>query len=661
MAFSTPRIWTASPRNFAFLLSILLIWQLVFWSIVHMAERLARPPSMDRRTQVHYQFVDTQSASPAPGSIAEAKAQGPVFVAARSQTQALYNVLERSQAARVRFLLPFELSDRNGPIALYLSVRNSIDRISVNGHVAQTVSDIARLRGLVTAEPAHITLPAEHLRAGTNLVAVETPNVGAQWLSEFAIGPAEDLLQSFRWKRFLQSEIALAGVAIIAFTILLCLVVRWPPEDHRRIGTLVALLGVCGLSTVLLSFTPPFGLTPVHVAFLFALFSVFIALSVLAYVMVDWAIIAVRKLGYVAAVATALIACAYWFAIHLGPLGDWIRYTIYVSFWIVIASVAIALIALAAAVVRDQGGRWFERSVLAFSISAMALDRLTTLMELHSPWDPELSITLGWSNIVGALLGLSVVVALAREAGEARRVVVSANEVLRNKLSEREAELKESYAREAEIEKRAVLLAERQRLTRDMHDGIGGQLVSLQMRLRNQALEPVAIEYAVSDCLNDLRLIVDALDDAELDLSDALLHFERRVREQLTASGIDFEAKEIQGESQSASAPVLGPKPTLHVIRILQEAITNAVRHANATKILLTTQFTPMLEITLQDDGIGLDPANEGSIAGHGLLNMQCRAQALGGQLRLSAADPDFAAPRVGCKLQLCLARAPGL
>ncbi len=635
-------------KAFVSCLAIIALWQLLFWLVVHGAERAARPRTMDTRTSVHYQFID-----------ADSKSVSPILTAPRAL--AMFNVLEKSTAARIRFDVPFEINESTAPEALYLSIRNSIDRVSVNHQLAQSVAEVPRLQGLVTAEPAFIEIPRDHLVPGRNVISIETPNVGAQWLSEFAIGPAQPLLEAFLWKRFLQTDIALAGVAIIAFTLLLLGVVRWPENDRPRVWSLRALLGTCGASTLLLTFTPPFGLNSVHVTFLFALFSVFIAMAIVSYIAIDSQFrLRIRYIAGASAVAIALVSFAYFIATTRGPLGEWARYTIYASFWIVILSALIAIVALARTLLRERGARWFERSMIAFSIAAFALDRLSTLWKLHSPFDSSLLITLGWSNIVGAILGLSVVVALAREASEARRVVVSANEVLKSKLAEREAELSESYARESEVQKRAVLLTERQRLLRDMHDGIGGQLVSLQMRLRNQTLATRDIENAVNDSLNDLRLIVDALDDAELDIFDALLHFERRVRDQLKSSGIAFEAEEAIAENVDRTQIKLGPKSTLQLLRILQEGISNAVRHAQPTKILLRTELTPShLQCTLQDDGVGvanLDPASNGA-GGKGLMSMQARAAAIGATLHMGAADPEFVSGRLGFRVSVRLNR----
>jgi len=74
-----------------------------------------------------------------------------------------------------------------------------------------------------------------------------------------------------------------------------------------------------------------------------------------------------------------------------------------------------------------------------------------------------------------------------------------------------------------EIEQKAVL-QERQRFTRDMHDGIGGQLLSLLMRVRTGRVGMDGIETEIQSGINDLRLVVDSLDHVGDDLSDALKH-----------------------------------------------------------------------------------------------------------------------------------------
>lgn len=605
-------------------LGVLLAWQAVFWPVVHMAERSARPAMIDARDSVSYQFIG------ADGEVVG----GAAHLAALRHAPVGYLVAEQSEAPRVRFLIPFDVKDRTEPLALFLAVRNSIDEIRLNGQVVQSLSALPKLKGLVTSEPGFVQLPPERVLAGANMLAVDTPNFGSQWLSEFAIGPSEILAENYRWKILLQTDMALIGLAILAFTILLCLVVRWPAEDRPRIMALVALLATCGFSTYLLTFSPPVPLSLEVTIFLYVLSNLFIALAVLTHVLLDqrrpvsW--LRWSWVGWVAAVGVCIVAIAG--AILIGPSNAWFREMINGSFWVVIAAGSAAIVLLARGLVRDRGARWFERSILAFCISAFVIDRLGTIFPLSSPFDPGLQLTLGWSPIVGGLLGLSMVVALAREATEARRTVLSANDILRAELDKREAELRISLAREQDIQKRAVLLEERQRIVRDMHDGIGGQLLGLAVQVKARQLDSEGLETALQTSIADMRLIVDSLDSAEEGIADALRGFEHRVRAQANAIKAQFQSR----IGLDADDAVLGPRATLQVLRILQEGVANAIRHARPDRISLEAGLNAAgrVEIVLKDNGPGIP---SGASEGRGLANMRTRAASIGAQLELTS------------------------
>ena len=83
--------------------------------------------------------------------------------------------------------------------------------------------------------------------------------------------------------------------------------------------------------------------------------------------------------------------------------------------------------------------------------------------------------------------------------------------------------------------------------------------------------------------------------------------------------------------------PDRGPADTLQILRILQEALTNVIKHAGATSVAIEAQMIdPQLaRFRVADNGAGFDPAS--ATASRGLGNMQQRAQRLGAQLQLTS------------------------
>ncbi len=178
---------------------------------------------------------------------------------------------------------------------------------------------------------------------------------------------------------------------------------------------------------------------------------------------------------------------------------------------------------------------------------------------------------------------------------------------------------------------------ERTRLARELHDETGQALTSILLGLKmleqavetDQSREGVAAvrELVVSTLKNVRRLAVElrpaALDD--FGLAPALERLVQTVRQD-TSVVVDFEVG-IGDERLSADV-----ETTMY--RIVQEALTNISRHADATRIsILLTRKDRAAVVVVEDDGGGFDPGSE--TAGLGLAGMHERVALLGGQLRV--------------------------
>jgi signal transduction histidine kinase len=102
----------------------------------------------------------------------------------------------------------------------------------------------------------------------------------------------------------------------------------------------------------------------------------------------------------------------------------------------------------------------------------------------------------------------------------------------------------------------------------------------------------------------------------------------------------------------------LGPDLSVACFRIVQESITNILRHAKATKIhVALRQADQHLDLCIKDDGIGLSPRETSATsAGRstlGLLGMQERAQALGGRITIQSLPDQGTEVRVRIPLRL--------
>ncbi|MCB2065575.1 MAG: hypothetical protein KDE15_02920 [Erythrobacter sp.] len=606
-------------------LALLVLSQLVFWTMVTVAERQARPADLSSRPYVVFDVLG-EDGMPVPGG------EG---LRATYEGTSGYRTEAIAQGDTDQFSILFQVSDPQQQLALFMAIRENLKEVKVNGITVQPDVPLQELQGAVTSEPAYFLLPANVLQQGTNLLTISKSHSGmVSALPEFTVGPAAELAEAYRWKSRYLVDIPLAGVAILAFTIALCLAVNWPAEDRARMGWLIGFLVSCMLFTGVMSFLPQPESLSVTGGLVIA-FQLAIAISLAMFVAWDVGLAARWRdwlLRGITAVAVGLVA-----TFITGLLNaDWFEMlfteTVYGSLKLVALACIPAIISLCWACAANKGERLLERMILVICLTTFAVDRLSSSWDIYSPFDRTLPISLYWSPIVGALLGLGMILSIARQASEARQVVVRSNEILAARLTEQDAELARSYESQKHMRERQVMLEERQRIVRDMHDGIGGQLLGLMMQLRGGDVDSKQVEEGLQASMADLRLIVDSMDSAEDGIAETLRSFEHRVRPQVEAAGLHFAVH--HGLPDGLPGP--GARPTLQVLRVLQEAVTNALRHAGARTISLDSRRVGdgNLLIAIMDDGSGLPATIAG---GRGLASMRSRAAAVGGILEIAS------------------------
>jgi signal transduction histidine kinase len=143
-------------------------------------------------------------------------------------------------------------------------------------------------------------------------------------------------------------------------------------------------------------------------------------------------------------------------------------------------------------------------------------------------------------------------------------------------LREAEEKLKLSFAREEERARAAALSRERTRLMRDLHDGLGGQLVSI-VALSERGEAGSGVGDAARAALTDLRLVIDSMDDIGGDLMLALGSWRDRATAQLRPHGIALDWRVVSPQGLPVH-PELRPWHVIQIVRILDEAMTELRR-----------------------------------------------------------------------------------
>ena len=219
--------------------------------------------------------------------------------------------------------------------------------------------------------------------------------------------------------------------------------------------------------------------------------------------------------------------------------------------------------------------------------------------------------------------GTTLALRFVRALREARALT----ELLEVRVREREEELSRQFERSRELERRDILGRERQRLMREMHDGLGGQLMSSLALAEAGGDADQEVVTALRDSLEELRLVILSLDPGLTEVAPLLAALRARLEPTLQRRGIRFRWRVVEAPTPRR----FGPEQLLHVLRIVQEAITNAVRHAAPQTIeVATTVEDGVLLITVRDDGHGFPASLR---RGRGLGNMERRAQDLGAPL----------------------------
>jgi len=211
---------------------------------------------------------------------------------------------------------------------------------------------------------------------------------------------------------------------------------------------------------------------------------------------------------------------------------------------------------------------------------------------------------------------------------------------IHNTMTERHVakDLAEELARHQQqlvkVERENALLLERQRLMYDMHDGLGATLLSALAAIEQHQPPQPAIVEALRGCVEDLRLVIDSLEPMEHNLVTLLATIRYRLGQRLDAAGLTLEW-DIQDLPELSW---LEPPDALHVLRLVQEALVNVLKHANASWVRVATRdLGDQVEIHVQDNGCGFD--RDSITPGRGLRSQTRRAERLGGELVIDSAE----------------------
>ncbi|WP_242384295.1 GAF domain-containing sensor histidine kinase [Thermobispora bispora] len=254
----------------------------------------------------------------------------------------------------------------------------------------------------------------------------------------------------------------------------------------------------------------------------------------------------------------------------------------------------------------------------------------------------------GWPRghpILKDFLGVPI-----RNGGEVLGIVFLSNKRTPGGFTEADEELLTLFAAHAAIaitnarlyerSRELTVIEERTRMARELHDAVTQKLFSLRLTARaaatlartdpaRAAQEIEQVERLAGEALAELRAVIVELRPAELDRHGLVETLRKQVALLDRVHPVSF-AFHFDGDPPHG----LPPAVEVAVLRVAQEALHNAVRHANATRIeVRLSHRRPVLTLQVCDDGRGFDP---GRVPGLGLASIRDRAEAVGGTLTVT-------------------------
>ena len=287
-----------------------------------------------------------------------------------------------------------------------------------------------------------------------------------------------------------------------------------------------------------------------------------------------------------------------------------------------------------------------QRTMATFrELSTVTRDYEEALLDRSlAAWDRELLIA-GRLNLATMLVGL-VLAALAflamirgvRQGVDAAAALARQHDELKAQADSQAAELTELYRQLQNVQEE-----ERARLSRGLHDELGGVLLAARMDVTwmqrhtpggaseiSQRLERV--RQALDQGIDLKRRVVEELRPTLLDTMGLLAALRWQIEE--TCKRANLSCIEHFPEEE----PQLTRQGAITLFRIVQEALTNVVKHAAASEVEIAFGLADsMVVMTVRDDGIGASDAALTRPRSHGIAGMRHRIRSLGGQLAISS------------------------
>ena len=570
------------------------------------------------------------------------EAQVWVTIQGQTTTQAVslpyhWDRRHRGQAGEATFELPFELAEVPVvPFGLYMPRLGNAYEIWLNGTLLQHNGDMQNDNGPDFAKAPRYIIISPGLLHQNNLFRVHIrADVGRRaGLAPLVLGPNAQVyplyLNDYRWRStgslvVVIVSLLLGLVALALWTTQVDVTVPGRPRRDRLylLAGLAELFWAFRVSDVIIE-SPPiawpwWGLLSLLASMLWAgsiiLFCVEVA---------DWgrqpAVVWLRRwlvLLLVASVAAGTVSLVYGYPVAMTLLyaAAVLTALIFVYFFIRKATrshapVSHKLVAVAALLNAAVG----LRDLYAFRVSQAYGEN--TLLRYSS-------------MLFGLALAYIVIMRFRAVSSQARDLTAN----LAARVAQKEQELEQSYQRVEQLAREQERTAERTRILRDMHDGVGAHLSTAIRQLESGRASHAEVLQTLRDSLDQLKLSIDAMNLPAGDITALLANLRYRLEPRFKASDI-----ELQWD-----VDLLPPRSGLDdkAMRQLQfmvlEALSNVLQHARASvlRIELHTSAQGAAQLRVIDNGCGFETER---VKRRGLSSLRERAASIGAKLLITSA-----------------------
>lgn len=482
------------------------------------------------------------------------------------------------------------------PLALYIPHMALIGEVQLNGSLLTPDIRFDSPQSMGTStdlDPIFVTLPAGLFHSGQNVLDIRLQGnpYARSGLSAIWLGPPEALRSRYMMRHVILAVIP--AVIMVLMIGMLCFLVIYAWRRHSGYVISLALLAAVALLLIYMTYgvlRVPFTRNADEALRVVASTFVFWGLSVAGYRLSN-----LRVRGLMPALHIMSAVCVFviitWSI--MGRVGD--------RAWFVTWPLVPLRFYIAGLVIYAG---WKRRSYLHMALGITATFWLMTLVQTYLMFADMLPWNAFTLSIAGGLpFSLAIVFYCAEQF-----------------VVDREASL---------LAQQNAILAERERILQDMHDGMGAQLITALRLARREDVPRADVAHYIEESFLDLRLIIDSLDLTDHDLLPLLGNLRFRLDPRLRALGIElsWEVEPLPKLSYLTSASALA------VLRIVQEALNNSLQHAHPTALFVSIKpFDHGIAICIKDDGRGF-PGGKTRDEGRGIRGMQQRAIKLGAKL----------------------------